>query len=454
MGTVSAAVPRARSLRPRSGLIVAALCVAAAASYVWMRAGVAADLHAPFAHWCSDRLEPGDWQCRLSAADFLWTYAGGSLLIGLGLAVPGVVLAATGRRISALVPAAVAAGGALAITVIALPGGSNQLFGIGETILGSGEGDSFWRVHAQATILVDLLLVSVPSLAIVLFVRPAGRRPPSDLPRHAVWASTIAIGGAIAAFRILWPDLQHEQYLSAPLDDVAASVIVMALFGSMLGTDRRWWPWALVPAASLLSLGPATAVMSIPSSLTAFTWFADALPLAVVGLVASLWRPLATRFARRRVAPAPSAVATSPTRVRPSVVLNAVAGGLVIVGVIAARMDPLPIQISTPLPTYLGARVLVQDVRVKMNPVGGDRSDAGLTARAAGRTAGSTRRPARSSPPSSRGATPRRARSSSCASRRCRKPRDSSSRAAAAEARSARRPRGPEPLSAGTNAGA
>jgi hypothetical protein len=122
-----------------------------------------------------------------------------------------------------------------------------------------------------------------------------------------------------------------------------------------------------VPTAVLLSLGPATAVMSIPSNLTAFTWFADAIPLLVVGFVASLWRPLATRFARRRAEPAQPAPATARRRVRPIVVLNALAGALLLVSVLAARFDPLGIQIGTSLPTYLGARELAQDVRTKTN---------------------------------------------------------------------------------------
>ncbi|MGH2590526.1 MAG: hypothetical protein ACRDGW_06990, partial [Actinomycetota bacterium] len=332
-----------------------------------MRAGVASELHAPFAAMCGDLLQAGDWHCRLTENDFLLSFAGGSLLIGLGLAVPGVVLAASGRRLSAVLPVALAAAGAWAIVVLDGRAGSNQLFGIAETFASSGGRSAFWRVHTEAAILADVVLVSVPAFAVAYVLRPPRRPPPADLPRHAVWASTITIGAAIAAIRVGWADLPHEQYLSAPLDDVAISMAVMALFGSMLGTDRRWWPWALAPAAVLLSLGPATAVMSIPSNLTAFTWFADALPLFVVGFAASLWRPLAMRFARRRAEPAHPATETATRRMRPVVVLNAFAGSLLLVTVFAARFDPLGIQIATSLPTYLGARELAQDVRTKTN---------------------------------------------------------------------------------------
>ena len=130
MATAAAVLPRTRSVQLWPTFLVAALCLASAVLYGWMRAGVATDLHARFARWCGDVLEPGDWQCRVSAADFIWSYAGGSTLIWLGLAVPGVVLAASGRRVSAFVPTVVAAAGALVINVIAVPGGSTQPFGI------------------------------------------------------------------------------------------------------------------------------------------------------------------------------------------------------------------------------------------------------------------------------------------------------------------------------------
>ena len=366
MATAAAVLPRTRSLRLRPTVVVAALCVASAALYAWMRAGVAVDLHAPFARWCSDVLQPGDWQCRVTTSDFLWSYAGGSTLIWLGLAVPGVVLAASGRRASALVPAALAAVGAMVITEVALPSGSTQPFGIADTFFASGEGARFWSTHTILGILVDLILVAVPALAVAFLVRPNRRPRPVALPRHAVWASTLTIGAAIAAIRIAWPQLPYEQFFSRPLDDIDLSMAVMVLFAAMLGTDRRWWPWSLAPAAVLLSLGPATALMSIPSDLTTFMWFADALPLFVIGLVASFWRPLTVRFAGRRAAELP-AVETKAIPHRRSVLLNASAAGLLVASVLVAGLDTLGIEIAISLPTYLGPRIQAQDVRTKMN---------------------------------------------------------------------------------------
>jgi len=366
MATAAAVLPRTRSVWLRPTVFVAALCVASAVLYAWMRAGVAVDLHAPFARWCSDVMESGDWPCRVSASDFLWSYTGGSILIWLGLAVPGVALAASGRRLSALIPVGLAAAGAIVISVVALPGGSTQPFGIADTFFSSGEVARFWSVHTALAIIVDLILVSVPALVVTFVFRPRRRPRPPALPRHAVWASTLTIGAAIAAIRVAWPNLPHEEFFSGPIEDLGLSMAVMVLFGAMLGTDHRWWPWALVPAAVLLSLGPATALMSIPSNLTTFIWFANALPLAVVGLVASLWRPLATRFAGRRAAVSPSVEATPSARPR-SLLLNVSAAGLLVVSILAAGLDPLGIEIATSLPTYLGPRVLAQDVRTKMN---------------------------------------------------------------------------------------
>lgn len=364
MVTAAAVLSRTRSVRLRPMFPVAAGCLASAALYAWMRAGVAVDLHAPFARWCSGVLEPGDWQCRVSASDFLWSYTGGAILVWLGLAFPGVILVASGRRASSLIPVSLAAAGALVISVVALPSGSTQPFGIVDTFFASSEVGRFWSDHTALAILVDLILAAVPALALAVIVRPPRRSRPSALPRHAVWASTLTIGAAIAAIRIAWPNLPHEEFFSGPLDDIGPSMAVMVLFGAMLGTDRRWWPWALVPAAVLLSLGPATSLMSIPSNLTTFIWFADALPLAVVGLVASLWRPLKIRFARRSAAD--TVEATSPARPR-TLLLNVSAAGLLVVSILAAGLDPLGIEIATSLPTYLGPRVVAQDVRTKMN---------------------------------------------------------------------------------------
>ncbi len=133
----------------------------------------------------------------------------------------------------------------------------------------------------------------------------------------------------------------------------------------MLGTDRRFWPWALVPAAVLLSLGPTMAIAGIPGRFVALSWFASVAPLGLAALIGSLWRPIAMRLSGREHEAAPRPAATR--RLRPVVVLHAVAIGMLAVSLIAVRNDPLPIQISTALPTFLGVREAAFDTRTEMN---------------------------------------------------------------------------------------
>ena len=317
-------------------------------------------------------MQPGDWPCELTSARMLVSYVGGALLIGAALALPGVLLALSGRRLSALLPVAVGGGAALlsAVASVSRGGDPQMLFGMGDSLVGGGGSSSYWQVHGELAIAADLILVLIPAVAVLAMLRPEPRPRPEILPRHAAWAATFVIAGSIVGLRLLWFRMPGELFVSTSLAFSWVSVGIMVLFGALLGTHRRWWPWALVPVAILLSLGPAMLLMAMPSRFTAFTWFHGALPLVAVGLIASLWHPVANRFAGRAGRATPVATAVAPVRaaaVRPLVVWNALAAGLLVVTLIAVRADPLPTQISTVLPTYLGQRELAQDVRVKHN---------------------------------------------------------------------------------------
>ena len=369
MATATASMPRARSIRVRPSVVAILMCAAAAALYVWMRVPVAAQIHAHLTGYCDTLdMQPGDWTCRLSQTSVLAAYAGGSLLIGLALALPGVILAATGRRLSALVPVGAAGIATIFAATVWFVGrqASQYLFGIGGSVfIGSGEGHAYWQTHGVQSIAVDLVLVCVPALAVAFLLRPARRPTPEPLPRHAARLATFAVAGGLVAVRIGFSHLPSDLFVRS-MADTWISAMVMLVFGAMLGTDRRWWPWALVPVAVVLSLGPAMLVMSIPTTLTAYTWFAGVVPLVCAGFVGSLWRPIAERFAGRHTGErAPRATSTSV--VRPRVVLNSIAVALLALSMLAVRTDPLPIQISTSLPTYLGARSTAFDVRTKMN---------------------------------------------------------------------------------------
>jgi hypothetical protein len=335
--------------------------------YAWMRLPVAAGIHASLFGWCTRfAMQPQDWHCRVSGGLVDAAYLGGSLLIGLGVALPGVILAASGRRLSALVPLALVAVATAVTPLVTFGHGEfGSLLGISPSLFDYGAGRSFWITHSVLTVGLDALLLSVPVLAVAFVSRPTRRPRPEPLPRRAAWLATFAVAGSVVGLRLLWSQVPDDFVVHSAADTWIA-MAAMGTFAATLGTDRRFWPWAIAPVAVLLSLGPAIAVMSLSSRLTAFSWFSDVLPLTSVGLVASAWRPLAERVARRG-----SHEAASPTRVqrrfRPTVALNATALMLLAISVLMQRTDPLPIQVSVALPSYLGERELANDVRTKQN---------------------------------------------------------------------------------------
>ena len=150
----------------------------------------------------------------------------------------------------------------------------------------------------------------------------------------------------------------------------------MAIFGSLLGPDRRWWPWSLVPTAILLSMAPSVALLVGRERLVDWSQFGIVLPLFLIGLVSSMWRPAALRLTRviggdqeePPTEPSPIDADLEPQRrVRPAVVRNAIGVGLLEVSLVIFRGDPLPAQLSASIPTYLGARTVVEDLRTKLD---------------------------------------------------------------------------------------
>lgn len=369
MATAAVSFARERSSRFRSTTAVLLLSAVAAGSYAWMRLPAAERYRAAFAAVCRQaHLQPQDWPCRVSSAGTLTAFLGGSLLIGLALAVPCTLLAATGRRATALIPLIVALAGLLVADVTTWFTDRNPahvLLGVNEMFGGSGGREPYWQAHAAQAVEVDIVLLSIPAVAIMLALRRPRREPGEARPaRHATWVALAVCAGA--AVVVAWAAPRLHLFPRIFDTEVLTPAAVMAAFGMLLGTDRRWWPWVLAPVAVLLSLGPAMAVMAIPSLFVAFTWFGAAVPFAVIGFVASLWRPLALRLsggAREEAVERPARV----RRLRPGVVLNAGAAGLLVVSMLAYRFDPLPVQIAIALPTFLGERQFAQDVRAKMN---------------------------------------------------------------------------------------
>jgi hypothetical protein len=320
-----------------------------------------------FRGWCTQvEMAPQDWPCAIGRTHIVIALVASSLLTGLALAVPGLLLAASGRRLTSLIPVTLGAV-ATGVTVVlsAGSGGGERLFGVNQSVIGSGDPGGYWFAHSVLAAVVDLVLVSVPAIAIVLLVRPARRPRQIEIRRHASWVATFSVVDTIAIFRMALARVPGEDLFVPATSFTLIATGTMALFGAMLGTDRRWWPWALVPAALFLSLGPTMAVALIPTNFTALTWFASVLPLAASGFIGSLWRPIALRFSGvRMVRPLTS---PSPRTVRPTPVLNAAAVAVLAVSLLAARYDPLPVELATSLPTFLGERVLAQDVRTMTN---------------------------------------------------------------------------------------
>jgi type II secretory pathway pseudopilin PulG len=159
-------------------------------------------------------------------------------------------------------------------------------------------------------------------------------------------------------------------------DGIVAGAMAMAVFGALLGPDRPLWPWSLAPPAILLSMGPSLALVVGPERSMDWSQFGVVLPLFVVGVVASAWRPVALWLTslgdnvpdQHDVGiETRSSSAVTSKRIRPTVVLNALAAGLLAVSLVVFRADPAPAQRSTAVPTYLGARNVVMDVRTKLD---------------------------------------------------------------------------------------
>jgi hypothetical protein len=124
MATLAASLPQPREIRDhraRAVLLAGLLGMAAAALYAWIRLPLGGDYHSSYARMCENLpMQPNDLHCRITEWSTTAAALGAALLVGLGLALPGAILAAGGRRLSAVVPVAVAgAGAAMAVTLSA-----------------------------------------------------------------------------------------------------------------------------------------------------------------------------------------------------------------------------------------------------------------------------------------------------------------------------------------------
>jgi hypothetical protein len=373
--------------RAKRGALTAVVILASAALYTALRVGTPLP-YPTFASACS-RLKdaglpitPRDWACLPPP----WTWAaeglGATALVWAALALPGVILAAAGRRLTALLP------------MLLFPTFESPLQTFGVHWWGTPMHiHGFWIATA-----LNLLLVATPAVA-VMWLRWDRPRPERTRVKPGTGAlAAIAIAGgtwllvgagsALYLKLVLGEGVSFESFLFM-------GAIPIGVFGALLGSDRRWWPWSAAPIAILLSFGPMDAVLLGPEHWLFWTQFGYVVPLAAIGILAAGWRPLAAFLERRLTrkasadtraqlaVPMEALVEAPPSTtsieddgpihrgrralVRPSVVLNATAIGLLAVTTIMFQADPLSIQISTALPTYLGVRVRAQDVRTRQN---------------------------------------------------------------------------------------
>ena len=388
MATVAARLPRERSLRVKPAWIVATLAVTAAGLYMAMRVPTAIEMQRKLFGWCADlEMRPGDWYCEVTATSAIAAVVPSALLVGLGLALPCAVLVAAGRRVAAFVPLLVPAAYIAGLTVVneVLDDGARadqSLLGIWDTIIGNPGRDTFWTSRPTLAAMLDAVLIGAPVLAGAVFAwridrsrAVVRRRPP--VGAAAAWLSIGVVVAVIALLTVIWNRLGTSGDMRTYLqrEDEWVVMLVMASFGVLLGTDRRFSPWIFAPVALLLSAAVPIALTGTLYNMTAFFGFGAVAPIASVGLAASAWRPLAETFgrarARRRSATDDHAgvavlagmpATTERPRVRRIVVANALAAGLIAMSLLAARFDPLPIQISAPLPTYRGAWHLEADI--------------------------------------------------------------------------------------------
>ncbi|MDP9300379.1 MAG: hypothetical protein M3P43_05715 [Actinomycetota bacterium] len=377
MSTMAAARTRTTSLRPHRGAAaVVAVSLLSAAAFVALRAGVSVP-YPTFTGACQRLHDAGilvtaqDWFCRPAPWTAQAAYMAASLLLAVAFVVPCMILAATGRRVAAYLPLLVAP--AMSVQGLLIFNGFDGWWGRGS-----------WPRGEFVGVAVSLLVMATPVAAVVVAAR--GRRAPRpQIPLAVSALSWLLCGIGVASIEWIVRGIFTRHFASLGGTTGATGFVVpaiaMVVFAAILGPDRRWWPWSLAPVALLLSAAPSLALAGGPHGLVDWSRFGLVVPLFAAGLVGSAWRPFAERVTRRirstepAPEPAPSAPGTAaspsspvePDRVRPVVILSAVAVALLVVSLVMFRADPLPAQVGVALPTFLGERTLAQDVRTRMN---------------------------------------------------------------------------------------
>lgn len=361
MGALGAEGPSDRAVSPRAWIFFGLVCVAAAIAYLLVQGGPSGYTAYPGAcerlRAAGLTLGPQDWFCR-SQASWRISYSASAFVLGFAYVLPCTILARTGRRLTSFLP----------LLVGLLTGGSGQALGL--SLIPDG---AIWVKG------MSVVALTAPVAAMMVISGP--RRPDvARQDRQVVVISALVCGlatwGMVAADE--WAYAKHLGLTGGPTWELWSAALCIGSFGLLLGQERRWWPWSLAPVALLLSAGPSAAVLLNPERQLTWLLFGSAVPLAAIGLIWCALTPLVNwmtlRVARAEGRKPPAEAASSEPiaepsrmRLRPVVVLDAFAIGMLAVSMIIFQGDPLPGAQATVLPTYLGLRVQAADARAKMD---------------------------------------------------------------------------------------
>lgn len=352
-------------------VVLAFVFALSATLWAFTRIPMAGSMHAWSSQQCV-RLEmlPRDAPCQVTLGRTLGVYLAASALVSLAALLPAVVLALRGRRLLAFVPMLAP----LSITFLAHLSSwawssfwapfehtsTPQLFlGPWAPWTAGGSPSSVWRPDHLPAIGADVVLLSVPVIVMIALFQPAKAARAGFSGRAMLLACVIAAGASAiiewGAHTVLGASLYLE-------GGWFIQGLVMVSFGLLLPVGRRRPLWTIAPVACLVSLGGATAIVGTLHDYTAFTYFRTAVPLALMGFAGAA----ASAFvARQRGFPVAPHTERS-RRIRSISVAYGIGFGALAVTTVMVALDPLPFQLATPLPTYLGARTRVVDLRSRM----------------------------------------------------------------------------------------
>lgn len=296
------------------------------------------------------KVTSGDWFCHVpSISTIVARASANSLVLASGYALACMILVAGGRRRTAFLPLI----GAIGIFARGVP-----------------------PYDRPSDLLIATLLLASPAFAMLLLGYP--RRAPISAGPIAMLSAAFTCGVAsygadLLVSRILFHSWSSSLGAMSPGLFPYLNPLAIVLFGAMLGTGRKWWPWSLAVIAVLLSGGFTAALASpIEPRPILLVLFGATVPLFVAGLIWSGWQGLAERLARWRSSdrdkrpPVPDGRPVN-RQLRPVVVLNAIAAAILVTSIMAFQQDPFTVWVAQPLPTFLGARDQANDVRTKLD---------------------------------------------------------------------------------------